>query len=244
MARRRILIAILLTTGLLSCGGRRDTRDADVLLFAGKGTSPNDVRAFETLLAQQGASYTRIDSAALDALSVDELRAHRLIIIPGGNFEQMGQGLAPATTANVRIAVQQGLNYLGVCAGAFMAGNSPYNGINLTGLKFRFHPISSLGVRKAAVTISTADGQTLDHYWEDGPELSGWGMVVAKYPDGAPAVAQGYVGYGWVVLSGIHAEAPEDWREGMTFKTPASESNAHAMRILEAALNGAALAHY
>jgi hypothetical protein len=104
-----------------------------------------------------------------------------------------GNGLAPSTTANVRNAIQNGLNYLGICAGAFFAGNSPYNGLNLTsGLRFGFYAAEARGIRKAAVAVTTATGQTLDQYWEDGPQLTGWGDVVGKYPDGTPAVVEGY----------------------------------------------------
>ena len=128
--------------------------------------------------------------------------------------------------------------------GAFIAGDSPYNGINLTGVRFPFYAISSQGVRKAAVPISTPDGRVLEHYWEDGPALSGWGTVVAKYPDGTPAIAQGRVGNGWVVLAGIHPEAPDNWRESMIFATPAAVDSEYAQRLIDAALQGRALPHY
>jgi glutamine amidotransferase-like uncharacterized protein len=225
-----------------SCG--RST-PAEVLLFNGTGASVNDVRALEDLLRDRGIDYEKADSGELDAMNPAQLREHRLLIVPGGNFEEMGNHLKPATSANIRSAVRGGLNYLGICGGAFMAGNSPYNGINLTdGVRFRFYAISSQGVRKAAVPISTPDGPVFEHYWEDGPELSGWGAVIAKYPDGTPAVAQGRVGQGWVVLAGTHPEAPENWREGMTFATPASEANAYASRLIDAALRGASLSAF
>ena len=78
--------------------------------------------------------------------------------------------------------------------------------------------------------------------WEDGPELSGWGATVATYPDGKPAVVEGFAGDGWVVLVGVHPEAPESWRRGMTFAAPASASNAYAMALIDAALNRKRLA--
>jgi hypothetical protein len=98
-----------------------------------------------------------------------------------------------------------GLNYLGICAGASFAGNSPYNGLNLTeGVRFPFYALENRNIRKAAVAIEVAGSATFDHYWEDGPELTGWGEPVAKYPDGTPAITQGTVGRGWVVLSEVH----------------------------------------
>jgi glutamine amidotransferase-like uncharacterized protein len=100
------------------------------------------------------------------------------------------------------------------------------------------------GVHKAAVEITCAGAPTLEHYWEDGPQFTGWGEVVAKYPDGTPAVVEGTCGEGCVILSGVHPEAPENWRRGMTFKTSASDDNAYAGTLIDAALNRTSLPHY
>jgi hypothetical protein len=121
------------------------------------------------------------------------------------------------------------LNYLGICAGGFFAGNSPYNGLNLTsGVRFGFYSAENHGIRKAAVAITSTDAPTLDQYWEDGPQFTGWGATVARYPDGTPAVVEGTVGSGWVILSGIHPEAPENWRRGITFTTSVGLDQAYA----------------
>ena len=129
--------------------------------------------------------------------------------------------------------------------GGFFAGNSPFNGLNLTsGVRFGFYSAESRGIRKAAVAISVPEAPALDQYWEDGPQFTGWGVVVGKYPDGTPAIVQGTFGSGWVVLSGVHPEAPASWRRGMTFLTPASEDNAYAATLIRAALNRAPLSHY
>jgi glutamine amidotransferase-like uncharacterized protein len=221
-------------------------RDAPtILLFNGRGTSRNDVAALEAILTRNHFSYSVVNSEHLNAMSEAQIRKYRLLIIPGGNFEQIGNGLETSTTMTIRHAVQDGLNYLGICAGAFFAGNSPYNGLDLTrGTKFKFYALESQGMRKAAVAITAAGSPTVDHYWEDGPQLAGWGDIVAKYPDGTPAVVEGSDGDGWVILAGIHPEAPESWRRGMTFATPTSESNAYATTLIDAALNRARLAHY
>jgi hypothetical protein len=52
---------------------------------------------------------------------------------------------------------------------------------------------------------------------EDGPQLTGWGSVVGRYPDGKPAIVEGRVGDGGAILSGVHPEAPDSWRRGLTF---------------------------
>jgi hypothetical protein len=218
---------------------------APVLLFNGKGTSPNDVEAVETILNSNHLSYSTMNSSQLNQMSESQIREYRLLIVPGGNFVDIGNSLTPGATANVRTAVRNGLNYLGICAGAFLAGNSPYNGLNLTsGARFGFYAAENRGIRKTAVAIAAAGAPTLDQYWEDGPQLEGWGAVVAKYPDGTPAVVEGAFGSGWVILSGVHPEAPESWRRGMAFATPASEDNAYAGMLVRAALDHASLAHY
>lgn len=47
-----------------------------------------------------------------------------------------------------------------------------------------------------------------------------------------------------MILTGIHAEAPESWRRGLTFTTPASVDNAYAATLISAALNRTPLQHY
>jgi hypothetical protein len=64
----------------------------------------------------------------------------------------------------------------------------------------------------------------------------GWGEVLARYPDNTPAVVQGSFGKGWVVLTGVHAEAPESWRRDLAFTTPVAPSHAYA-RLIDAALH-------
>src|SRR4051794_24713735 len=139
-----------------------------VLLFNGTGTSPNDVAAIETLLEKSRISYSTASSAQLDEMSAARLRAYRLVIIAGGDFTRIGSDVRKDTAAKLRDAVRHGVNYLGICAGAFFAGRSPYNGLNLTsGVQFGFYSAEARGVRKAAVAISGPGTPALDEYWED-----------------------------------------------------------------------------
>jgi glutamine amidotransferase-like uncharacterized protein len=251
-AHRKAWIARLATiaVAVAACGVplSRDVGSpvsADILLFVGRGTWSGDVAAVEEILRGKSFRYSTASSEQLNAMSEAQLHAFRLLIVPGGNFEKIGKNLTPDATANIRRAVKGGLNYLGLCAGAFFAGNSPYNGLDLTtGVRFNFYAMEAQGVRKAAVPVAVAGAGTSDHYWEDGPQLSGWGEVVARYPDGTPAIAQGSADDGWVILTGTHPEAPERWREGMAFAGPASETNAYAASLIDAALNGIRLDHY
>jgi hypothetical protein len=175
---------------------------APILFFNGTGTSPNDVVAIEEILRTSHLNYSTVDSSRLNGMGELQMQGYRLLIVPGGNFIEMGNSLTPATAANIRNAVQNGLSYAGICAGAFLAGNSIYyNGFNLTsGVRFGFYAAENQGMRKTAVAIASAGAATLDQYWEDGPQLAGWGAVVGKYPDGTPAVVEGIFGSGWVIL--------------------------------------------
>lgn len=241
-----ICFTLVIITSFACSGNRKTIPAAPILLFNGTGVSVNDVAAIETILVNSHLNYATVNSTELNAMSRLQLLRYRLLIMPGGNFINMGNSLTAATAANVLNSVQHGLNYLGVCAGGFLAGNSAYyNGFNLTtGVTFGFYSAENKGVHKAAVAISSPNAPTLQQYWEDGPALSGWGMVVAKYPDGTPAVTEGKCGSGFVVLAGIHAEAPEDWRRGMLFTTPVIIDNAFAASLIHAALHGTSLPHY
>jgi glutamine amidotransferase-like uncharacterized protein len=236
--RRIALLCLLLT----ACH-RPPDKNAASLLFNGHGASPGDVEAFEALLTRAHLNYTTANSSDLNSMTEAGLRTHRLLIIPGGNFIDIGNGLSPAASANIRNAVRNGLHYAGICAGAFMAGASPPNAINLTGIRYPFYAAESRGIRKTAVVISTPGEPPLDQFWEDGPQLRGWGEVVSKYPDGTPATVQGAFGSGWVVLTGIHPEAPASWRRDIVFASSVSDDNAYAERLIRAALNRTPLPH-
>jgi glutamine amidotransferase-like uncharacterized protein len=239
------ILLTVVTAGSIGCRHRGDP-PAPVLLFDGTGTSRGDVAALESLLAESGLAYDTAGSGTLDRMSDAELAAHRLLIVPGGDFMVIGKKLKGTTAAKIRSAVQGGLGYLGICGGALMAADSPdYNGFNLTGgVRFGFYSDVNRGIHKDAVAIARPGEPPIDLYWEDGPALSGWGDVVAKYPDGTPAIAEGMVGRGWAVLSGVHPEAPESWRRGMTFATSATVDRAYARTLISAALQRTVLPHF
>ncbi len=243
--RRWAWVQLLVTLLLAACAPPTPPTPPPVLLFDGSGTSPNDVIAIRKLLEASNLAYATVDSSHLNGMSEQQLGAYRLLIVPGGNYITMGDGLTPATANKVHDAVQGGLNYLGVCAGALLAGRVANNGLDLAGgARFGFHALVDRGVHKAAVKIATAGGPALEHYWEDGPQFTGWGAVVGRYPDGTPAVVEGRSGKGWVVLVGTHPEAPDSWFRGVTDSAAAGPANAFARTLVEAALNGTELPHY
>src|SRR4051812_31792573 len=97
-ATRRLLggacLSVLLS-GMTACAHR--SAPPTILLFDGVGTSPNDVAAVERILKQSNLSFATASSRQLNAMSLSQLRAYRLFIVPGGNFEQIGNGLTART---------------------------------------------------------------------------------------------------------------------------------------------------
>ena len=217
-----------------------------VLIFNGTGTSSTDVTAVENVVKTVGLGYKTANSSQLDAMSQSQLAAYKLFIVPGGDSVKIGNSLTSKATTNVHNAVaQNGLNYLGLCAGGFFGGFSKYNGLNLTsGVWFSLYADYYKGIHKEAVTISFPSGKKLDIYWQNGPDLSGWGSVVGKYPNGRAALTEGHWGNGFVLLSGVHPEAPANWRYGMNVNTPLDVDLAYAATLVTAAFNGTTLPHY
>ena len=217
-----------------------------VLLYTGMGTSSPDISAIKAILSSLKLGYVTADQNQLEAMPEQVLGGYTLLIVPGGNSITIGENLSTNATATIRNAVgQYGLHYLGVCAGAFFGGYSGYNGVNLTGgVGFDFFEDEFKGIHLEPVQISVAGGSPLDVYWQDGPQLSGWGDVVAQYPDGTAAITEGSWGNGFVMFTGVHLEAPANWETGLTFTTLASVDQAYAGTVIQAALKGAPLRHF
>lgn len=217
-----------------------------VLLFNGTGTSSSDVAAVEAVLSTLKLSYSTANTSQIEGMSESQLAAYKLLIVPGGNSITIGDKLSKTATTRIHDAVENdGLHYLGICAGAFFGGYSIYNGLDLTsGVWFNFYADENKGIHKEAVTLKFPNSTTMDMYWQDGPQLSGWGKIISKYPDGTPAMVEGLSGKGWVMLSGVHPEAPASWRTGMNFKTSLAADLAYAGTLITSALNGTTLPHY
>lgn len=252
------IAALLIPLTLTACGSHPSQATAatvlppaipaaePVLLYNGIGTSSSDVSAVEAVLGTLGIGYTTAGEIQLNAMTEPQLGGYKLIIVPGGNSITIGENLSPTTTSMIRGAVQMyGVHYLGLCAGAFFGASSIYNGVDLTGgVSFTFYADENKGIHQEPVEISLPDSSSLDVYWQDGPQLSGWGAVVAKFPDGTPAIVEGPSGKGFVIFTGVHPEAPASWRGSMMFTTPVAADLAYASKVIHAALNGAPLPHF
>jgi hypothetical protein len=228
-----------------STGSTNTSTTPPVLLFNGTGTD-DDVAAVETILNTLKLKYATANSSQLNAMTETRLKVYKLLIVPGGNSITIGNNLSKATTAMVRATVQNdGLHYLGICAGGFFGSYQTANGLDLTsGVWFDVWPNNGKGTGKEAVEISFPKSSKLDIYWHDGPETSGWGDIVGKYPDGTAAIVEGAFGKGFAIMSGVHPEAPQSWRSCCTFSTPLATDLAYAATLVSAAFNGTFLPHY
>jgi glutamine amidotransferase-like uncharacterized protein len=243
MRKRFIYFACIAAILLANC--KNSIKEAPILLFNGTGTSPNDVEAIKDILVSNQFDFVTANTAQLNEFDTTQLKKYKLIIIPGGNFIDMAKSLTEETVQHIQKAVHQGVNYFGICGGGFLAGDTRNNSFNIAnGVQFKFYSAEYKGIRKTAVAVTNADGTILDHYWEDGPQFSGWGDVVSKYPDGTPATVEGNYGSGWVVLTGVHPEAPENWRNEFHFSTSMEASHDYAASLIKSALEKKMMAHF
>jgi len=214
------------------------------LVYNGTGSSPSDVTALEGILSSMGVAYDTANSAQMNSMSKATLISYKLIVWPGGNSIDMGNSLTASTTALVRSAVvQYGVSYIGFCAGAFMAESSTlYNVFHLAGTWFNFYQANLTNM----VWVTFPNGTQRDLVYWEGPQLTGFGYTIAKFPNGQPAISESHVGKGFVLLSGMHPEAPADWRDG--FASPDADGVApdiaYAAVLLSSALYQTMLPHF
>ena len=195
----------------------------NVLLFNGTGISTSDWESFQSILQGMNLTVKVVNSAELEAMTINDLKTYGLIIVPGGHGGTMSDNLDQATKIRVRQAVRDyGVSYLGICAGAWVAvgseasgdGNSSYGFPVIAGTHLaNWWPNGNTSTVAAVVPVTFADGTSRQLVWWGGPSTPDWtGGVVARYSNGKAAISEAWSGNGFVVLSGPHPEAPQGWR--------------------------------
>jgi glutamine amidotransferase-like uncharacterized protein len=236
---RFIFILCILTSVFAANAGA-----SQVLLYNGAGSTTGDVSALTSLLKSLGYSYTLANETQMNVMTRSQFDQYKLILWPGGNSITMGDALTTETTTNIHDAVVlDGVSYLGFCAGAFMAETSTiYNTFKLATTYFNFYNEGAIEMVKISFPSGTSDEVV---YW-DGPQLSGWGEVVGKYPNGDPAIVQDAVGsnHGFVVLSGVHPEALLDWDVPGYTTSQEAQNNSYAKSLISTTLNKASLSYF
>jgi glutamine amidotransferase-like uncharacterized protein len=187
------------------------------MVFAGDGTWASEVSSIESILSSNGATYQEVSSAQLDAMSVDDIAKFGMMIFPGGAGGTEAGSLSAQTHANLRSAVQdRGVGYVGFCAGSFIAeapapaaGQDVSYGLGVVnGPVLDYYYLENQGTDIAMTLETFADGTTADILWYGGPVTPNTG-VIAKYPDGNPAISEMWSGKGYVILSGVHPTATQ-----------------------------------
>lgn len=195
-----------------------------ILLFTGMGVSTSDWQSTEQIIQSDGLTYQLVNTAQLNAMSVDEISRFGMILVPGGSGGTIADNLSDATQLNLRKAVQErGVSYLGFCAGAWIAvgPEAPTTAIADYGLALApgavlpaFYPGGNTSLEAAMVDTAFADGSHRQLVWWGGPSTPEWkGGVIARYAEtGEPAISETWSGKGYVIVSGPHPEAPQSWR--------------------------------
>ncbi len=189
----------------------------DVLIYGGPGSWKDEVQSLKEILYTHGATYEVLTPGQIDQLTVDQLLKYRMLLIAGGDAPTVRKALSVETHFRIREAVQnRGLNYLGFCAGAWLAvaPAPPPNEDVVYGLGVVEGPILTenylwkSGHAYGLDQTQFPDGRRMPLLWYGGPITPNASSgIVAKYADGTPAISQLWSGKGFVILSGLHPAA-------------------------------------
>jgi glutamine amidotransferase-like uncharacterized protein len=226
----------------------------DALLFVGNGTWASEIASLRNILSSHGATYQEVTSAQLNAMSLAEMSRFGTLIFPGGSGGTEADSLTSATHANLRAAVQQkGVGYVGFCAGAFIAqapapsagGDVSYGLGIVNGPELDYYELEYQGQDIAMTLLQYADGSTQDTLYYGGPvtpEVPNG--VIARYPNGDPAISQMWSGAGFVVISGPHPTATSAILSALGVSSSDGTHTETAWKMIDAAMHQRALAAF
>ena len=190
------------------------------LIYIGASTWGAETASIEETLREHRISYQEASALELNAWSDAELSRFDLLIVPGGYAPVLTSELSAQSRERLRARVRGGaMGYLGFCAGAWLAISPPepdsfsrYYGIGfIDGPILPETQMARAGQSVALVEATLWDGSTRALLWWGGPvtpEASGASdRVIARYPDGSPAISSLVAGSGRVVIAGLHPTA-------------------------------------
>lgn len=228
-----------------------ETEKKEVLLLSSEGTWQAEVESLAYILYHHGTSYREISSRELNQLPLKTLLEFKLFIIPGGNSAHILQSLSIPTRIKLRSAVRtHGLNYLGLCAGAYLAVSpDPRPGEKLEAslrdslglVNGPYLTPAHLAQSGQSVVLDSAlfpDGSTQELLWYGGPETPFFpGGVIAQYSDQTPAITQIQSEQGLVVISGLHPSITPWTLNQLNLRPQSKSAPEFTWRLLKAALN-------
>lgn len=191
------------------------------LVYKGPGSCIEDCSEAAAEIARQaGLTPVFVGPEA----SRDDLFENAAVWIqPGGKSATVGKNMNTKLKNMIRDFVAAGGGYVGFCAGGFYAtdeiGDTGYPGLGLIHAKsFLYEEVDDhseiLSLRWGNLNRGV--------YWEGGPyfvidsnqvkDLKKNPIhILATYPNGSAATIMTYFGYGKVVVTGAHPEAPAWW---------------------------------
>ena len=95
--KNRLIYFTYFIVAVLFANCKSVIKEAPIILFNGTGTSPKDVEAVKNILSSNHMDFTLVNSAQLNGLDPSQLSKYKLIIIPGGNFIDIGKSLTEET---------------------------------------------------------------------------------------------------------------------------------------------------
>ena len=218
----------------------------DALLFVGSGTWAAEVSALKDIMNSHGMSYQAVCESELNGFTLDDLGKFGMIIFPGGSGGTEAKSLTPATHGKLRQAVQEkGMSYIGWCAGAFIAaapapapGQDVSYGLGIINAPvLEYYYLSNQGVELAMTLYEFADGRKRDIIWYGGPLTPNIpGGVVAKYPNGDPAITEAFSGNGFVMISAGHPTVSESTKTSLGLSDSDGSDQDIAWEMLDATL--------
>lgn len=192
-----------LSEGLAASG-----RPNRIVIYSGAGTWGEEVNA-----AAADARALGIQVDIKSSLSGVDYNQYGAVIVPGGNSLEEFNGIGSSEIARLKQAINGGLNFMGHCAGAFLAGRM---GI-ISGMPD--YPSTNYYGGGAQVTVDNTikwgGGGTRDVLFYGGPDLTGFGKELAEHPSGASTVVSNNYGQGHLILTAGHfaLQGPDD-RDG------------------------------
>ncbi len=229
---------------------KEPTYSIDVMVFNGTGVSTSDWQTTEQIVKSHGWSYRLVNSEQLNAMTLDEIAAFGVMIVPGGSGGTITRSLTAETQLRVRKAVRdRGVGYVGFCAGAWVAvgpeadtdGVASYGIAVAEGDVLPYYYPNGTTAQAVMAPVTFADQSMRYLVWWGGPATPEWrNGVVARYATGDPAISQTWSGKGYVVISGPHPEAPQGWRETAGYDSDGLDYDI-AIDMITAALNKTSL---
>lgn len=196
-------------------GTRR--RDGELaLVYRGPGSLPGCPEAVADVLEQAGLRPRFVGPRERHHLSADTLAGAALYAQPGGGELDEAWPHLRDHADDVRDFVDGGGLYLGVCLGAYLAGDDPGFDL-LPGDTDQYVVTGGASIRHESDALVTLDwaGQPRTMYFQDGAYVDladdADAEVVARYDNGRVAALVCGYGKGGVAVVGPHPEATSDW---------------------------------